>query len=141
MLRGVLGVVVGWVVWLAGFMALAILLAALWPEYRVHGQAWLNDHVFSFPTNMAVFNVLFWILAEIAAGCVAMLIARRREALWVLAAIVGAYLFYEHLYAEWTNIPTWYNLAVAITCIPAVLLGGKLAGRRALGGRPAAAAT
>jgi hypothetical protein len=99
MVRGVLGVVVGWIVWLAGFMALAILLAAVWPEYGVHGRAWLNDRVFDFPTQMAVFNVIFWILAEIAAGCSAMLIARRREALWVLAAIVGAYLGYEHLYA------------------------------------------
>ena len=65
-----------------------------------------------------------------------MLIARRREALFVLAAIVGGYLAYEHLYAEWTNIPTWYNLAVAITGIPAVLLGAKLAGRGARSGRP-----
>src|SRR5215467_2558625 len=103
--RGVLGVVVGGVVWFAGFMALAILLAAVWPEYRVHGRAWLNDHVFDFPTHMAAFNVLFWVIAEIAAGWAAMLIARRREALWVLAAYIGCYLAYEHLYAEWANIP------------------------------------
>src|SRR5215470_3507737 len=125
--RGVLGVVAGGVVWFAGFMALAILLAAVWPEYRVHGRAWMNDHVFDFPTTMAVFNVIFWILAEIAAGWVAMAIARRREAVWVLGAIVLGYLAYEHLYAEWSNIPAWYNLAVVITALPAVLLGGKLA--------------
>jgi len=127
MLRAVLGVAAGWIVWFVGFLALAILLAAAWPEYRVHGQAWMNDHVFDFPTPMAVCNVIFWILAEIAGGCVAMAIARRREAVWVLAAIVGGYLLYEHLYAEWANIPAWYNLAVAITAIPAVLLGGKFA--------------
>ena len=139
MVRAVLGVVVGWIVWLAGFMALAILLAAVWPEYGVHGSAWLNDHVFDFPNNMAVLNVLFWIVAEITAGYVAMLIARRREALWVLAAIVGGYLAYEHLYVEWSNIPAWYNLVVAISGAPAVLLGGKLAGRHARAGRPAPA--
>jgi len=139
MLRGALGVGVGWIVWLAGFMALAILLAAVWPEYGVHGRTWLNERVFDFPAQMAAFNVIFWILAEIASGWVAMFIARRSEALWVLAAIVGGYLAYEHLYAEWANIPTWYNLAVAITGIPAVLLGGKLAGRSAPSGRPATA--
>ena len=127
MVRGVLGVVAGWIVWFVGFLALAILLAAVWPEYRVHGGAWMNDHVFDFPTVMAVFNVLFWILAEIAGGWVAMVIARRREAVWVLAAIVGGYLLYEHLYAEWANIPAWYNLVVALSAIPTVLLGGKLA--------------
>ena len=139
MVRGVLGVVAGWIVWFVGFLALAILLAAVWPEYRVHGQAWMNDHVFDFPNSMAVFNVVFWILAEIAAGCVAMAIARRREAVWVLAAIVGGYLAYEHLYAEWANIPAWYNLAVAIAAIPAVLLGGRLAGRSVQRARPAPA--
>ena len=131
MVRGVLGVVAGWVVWFVGFLALAILLAAVWPEYRVHGQAWMNDHVFDFPTPMAVFNVIFWILAEIAGGWV--------EAVWVLAAIVGGYLLYEHLYAEWANIPAWYNLAVAILGVPAVLLGGELAGRSAHRVRPAPA--
>jgi hypothetical protein len=129
MVRGVLGVVAGWVVWFVGFLALAILLAAVWPEYRVHGQAWMNDHVFDFPTGMAACNVIFWSLAEIAGGSVAMAIARRREAVWVLAAIVGGYLLYEHLYAEWANIPVWYNLVVALSAIPAVLLGGLLAGR------------
>jgi hypothetical protein len=139
MMRGVLGVVAGWVVWFVGFLALAILLAAVWPEYRVHGQAWMNDHVFDFPTPMAVVNVIFWILAEIAGGWVAMVIARRREAVWVLAAIVGCYLLYEHLYAEWANIPAWYNLAVAILGVPAVLMGGKLAGRSAHRVQPAPA--
>src|SRR5262245_49144394 len=128
MIRGVLGVVLGWLVWFAGFLVLAIGLAALWPDYGVHGRAWMNDHVFDFTTPMAGLNVLFWIVAEVAAGWVAIAVARRREALWVLATLVGLYLCYEHLYAEWANIPTWYNLAVAISGIPAVLLGGWLAG-------------
>jgi hypothetical protein len=139
MLRGVLGVVAGWIVWFVGFLVLAVLLAQVWPDYRVHGRAWMNDHVFDFPTNMAVFNVVFWILAEIAAGWVAMAVARRREAVWVLAAIVMGYLAYEHLYAEWANIPAWYNLAVVITALPAVLLGGRLAGRSTHPARPAPA--
>ncbi len=49
----------------------------------------------------------------------------------MLAAIVGGYLAYEHLYAEWFNLPRWYNLTVALLAIPAVLFGGRL-GRRSL---------
>lgn len=139
MIRGVLGVVAGWIVWLVGFLALAVLLAQVWPEYRVHGRAWMNDHVFDFPTDMAIYNVIFWVLAEIAAGWVAMAIARRREAVWVLAAIVLGYLGYEHLYAEWANIPAWYNLAVVITAVPAVLLGARLASRSTHRTQPATA--
>ncbi len=81
MVRGLLGIVAGWIVWFVGFLALAILLAAVWPGYRVHGQAWMNEHIYDFPTLMSLFNVSFWILAEIAAGYVAMLVARRREAI------------------------------------------------------------
>ena len=79
------------------------------------------------------------VLGVVAGGWVAMAMARRREAVWVLAAIVGGYLLYEHLYAEWANIPAWYNLAVAILGIPAILVGGKLAGRSAHRVQPAPA--
>jgi hypothetical protein len=36
MVRSVLGVVVGVVVWMVGFWVLAILLAELWPDYGHH---------------------------------------------------------------------------------------------------------
>src|SRR5262249_10120453 len=38
MMRSVLGVVVGVIVWMVGFWILANLLAQLWPDYAVHGR-------------------------------------------------------------------------------------------------------
>jgi hypothetical protein len=58
-------------------------------------------------------------------------IAARRGAGWALAALIGLYMAYMHLYAEWPNLPWWYNLAVAIPAAPAILLGGTLARGRA----------
>jgi hypothetical protein len=59
------------------------------------------------------------------------LVAVSGPAGWVLAAIIGIYLAYLHLYVEWSNLPKAYNLAVAIPAVPAVFLGGWLLRGRA----------
>jgi hypothetical protein len=127
MVRGVLGVVVGAVVWMAGFLVLAILLAQLWPDYAIHARQWTRQGVFTFTPPMACCNIVFWVLAEIAAGWVAGKIAKRREAVWVLAGLVGIYLAVLHLVLYWPRFPWWYNLGVVISAVPAVFWGGKLA--------------
>jgi hypothetical protein len=127
MVRSVLGVVAGVVAWMVGFWILAILLAELWPDYAVHGRQWTQEHVFTFTAAMACCNLLLWVLAEIGAGWAAGKIARRREAVWVLAGLLGVYLAAVHLVLYWPRFPWWYNLGVVIPAVPAVLLGGKLA--------------
>lgn len=131
MWRNVLGVVVGAIVWMAGFMMLAILLANLWPAYAIHGREYFRAGAFTFTPPMATFNLLFWALAEVAAGWVAMKIAQHRGAVWVLAGALGLYLAAMHLVINWPRFPWWYNLGVAIPAVFAVLLGGRLAARSA----------
>jgi len=128
MVRNVLAVIVGAIVWMAGFLALATVLAMAWPEYQVHGREWTQNAVFSFTPSMACFNLLFWVLAAIAAGWVARKIAIRREAVWVLAALLEIYVVALHIVLYWPTFPWWYNLGVVIPCVPAVLFGAKLAG-------------
>lgn len=139
MVRGALGVVVGAISWMAAFLVLAVLLAQVWPAYAVHGQSWFTAEIFEFTPPEAAFNVLFWIVAEIGAGWLTVVVAKRREASWALAVLIGSYLAFMHLYYEWDTFPWWYNLAVAIPAAPAVLLGGKLVGRFARPSRTAAA--
>jgi hypothetical protein len=128
MLRGVLGIVAGAIVWMAGFYALVILLAALWPDFALHGRVWQREGVFAFTPPMACFLLLFWALAEIGAGWAAMKTAKRRQAVWVLAGVLAIYLAALHIALYWPRFPWWYNLAVVIPAVPAVLLGGVLAG-------------
>ena len=132
MVRGVLGVVVGAVVWMVGFFALALVLAQLWPDYAIHGREWTKQGVFTFTRTMACCNLVFWVLAEIGAGWVAAKIAKRRDAVWVLAGLLGIYLAGLHLVLYWSRFPWWYNLWVVIPAVPAVLLGGKLAQRSSI---------
>jgi hypothetical protein len=135
MVRGVLGVLVGVVFWAVGFFVLALLLAQLWPDYAIHGRQWTRDNVFTFTSLMACCNLIFWLLAETGAGWAAGKIAKRREAVWVLAGLLGIYLVSLHLVLFWSRFPWWYNLGVVIPVIPAVLFGGKLANALHAAGR------
>jgi hypothetical protein len=83
MVRGVLGVMVGAVVWMVGFFVLALALAQLWPDYAIHGGQWTRQGVFTFTPLMACCSLVFWVLAEIGAGWAAGKIAKRREAVCV----------------------------------------------------------
>jgi hypothetical protein len=127
MVRGVLGVVVGVLLCMVGFYALAIILAQLWPDFAIHAREWTRQQVFTFTAPMACCNLLFWVLAEIGAGWVSAKIARRREAVWVLAGLLGIYFAVLHLALYWSHFPWWYNLGVVICAVPAVLFGGRLA--------------
>jgi hypothetical protein len=129
MVRSVLGVVIGAVVWMMGFLVLALILAQLWPDYGIHGREWTRQGVFTFTPLMACCNLVFWVVAEIGAGWTTAKIAKHRRALWVLAALVGLYLAGLHLALKWPLFPWWYNLGVVIPAVPAVLLGGRLASR------------
>jgi hypothetical protein len=128
LLRPILAVLVGAIVWMFGFLVLAQILALVWPDYGVAARAWTHTNVYTFTALMAVFNALLWILAEIGAGWLTAVIARRAQAVWTLAVLVMGYLCFMHLYYVWREFPGWYNLVVALASGPAVLLGGKLGG-------------
>ena len=127
MLRAVLGVLCGGVLWMVVFSVLARGLVLAWPAYAAHAHAWMTAEVYDFTPLMSVLNATFWIASEMAAGWLTVVIARRREAVWILAALVMGYLCFMHLYYVWDRLPWWYNLLVAIPSGPAVLLGGQLA--------------
>jgi hypothetical protein len=127
MLRGILGVVVGGIVWWMGFFGIARVLYLLWPAYATTVHEFMVTGVSEFTTPMSACNAFFWVLAEIAAGWIAVVTARRRESAWVLGALLMTFLCFMHLYLEWDRFAGWYNVAVALPSGPAVLLGGWLA--------------
>jgi hypothetical protein len=127
MVRGIVGVVAGAVLWMLGFFVLALILAQLWPDYAIHGRQWTRENLFTFTPLMACCNLLFWMLAEIGAGWAAAKIAKRREAVWVLAGLVAIYLIALHFMLYWVRFPWWYNLGVVVPAVPAIFFGAKLA--------------
>lgn len=137
MMRNALGVIAGAVVWMVGFFALATILAQIWPSYGTHAREWTQSKVFTFTALMACCNLLFWAIAEIAAGWTLARIARKPAAIWVLAIVIGGYLATLHWILFWPSFPWWYNLGVVIPAIPAVLLGSNLGGLLGRGPLPA----
>ena len=128
--RGMAALPAGQIVWMVIFSALAFGLAALWPAYRVPGRTYFEQQVFTFTPAMAVCNLLFWFGAALAAGFIAMRIAKRPAAVWVLAVLLVGYLASMHLVLYWDRFPWWYNLGVVLPAVPAVRLGAVLAGAR-----------
>jgi hypothetical protein len=100
-----------------------------------NGRQWTREGVFTFTPLLAFCNLVLWVLAEIGAGWAARRIAGRREAVWVLAGLLGIYLAVLHLVLYWPRFPWWYNLGVAVPAVPAVLLGAKLANSLRSAGR------
>jgi hypothetical protein len=127
MVRGVLAVLTGAVVWTIGFYALAAALAQLWPDYAIHARQWLKEGAFTFTPPMACCNLALWALAETGGGWVTAKISGRRAAVWALAGLIAIYLAVIHLVMSWPLFPWWYNLGVVIPAVPAVLLGASLA--------------
>ena len=127
MVRGVVAVLTGAVVWTIGFYALATALAQLWPDYAIHARQWLKEGAFTFTPPMACCNLALWALAEAGGGWVTAKISGRRAAVWALAGLIAIYLAVIHLVMSWPLFPWWYNLGVVIPALPAVLLGSSLA--------------
>lgn len=127
MVRGVLAVVTGAVVWTIGFYALASALAQLWPDYAIHARQWLKEGAFTFTPPMACCNLALWALAETGGGWVTARISGRPAAVWALAGLIAIYLAVIHVVMSWPLFPWWYNLGVVIPALPAVLLGASLA--------------
>ena len=127
MVRNILGVLLGGVLWMLGFFVLASLLSLLWPDYGVHGREWTRQNIFTFTPFMACCNLLFWVLAEAGGGWATAKVARNRGAVWVLAGVVAVYLISLHFVLFWAKFPWWYNFGVVLPAIPAILLGSKLA--------------
>lgn len=124
--RGALAMVVGVVVWMAVFLVLAMLLGALWPAYGSHGRTYFEQDLFTFPPYMAVFSLLFWVVAEACAGWVSIRIAQRMPAVWMMAVLMWGYAIAEHVVLDWSRYPAWYNLGVVVPLLPAVWVGSRL---------------
>ena len=123
------GALIGIASWMIGFLALGILLAQVWPEYAIHGRAWMQEGVFTFTPPMAVCNLLFWAIADVLAGWLAAMIAGTGSATRIVALLLTGYLALMHFVLNWELFPWWYNVGVVLPAFPATILGGRLARR------------
>ncbi len=125
MLRVVLGVVVGIVAWVVVGVLGFMFLKASWPAYQ------LAEPEFAFTTPMLWARLVVGVLASVAAGWTAALVAKGEvKAAWIFASLLMALSLYNHLLVVWDAFPVWFHLAYLIPLLPITGFSGYLASWR-----------
>ena len=117
MVRSILAVVAGFVVW-----ALVATLLNFGLRAGLAGYA-LAEPTLTFTLGMKIARLILGALASLAAGAAAGLIAPTKTAPgWVLGAIILALFIPIHVQL-WAQFPVWYHLTFLGTLVPLVALG------------------
>ncbi len=120
MLRKVLGIIVGFVVWSILWVGIDAGLRAIFSSYDESVKA------MTFSSTMLMIPLALSAFCSIVSGFVAALIARENSkspfVLGILLLIVGIFV----QISVWDKIPLWYNFAFWVLLIPMTILGGRL---------------
>ncbi len=121
-MRVLFGVVVAIVAWIAVGVLVFLLLKASWPAYQ------LAEPEFAFTTAMLWARLVVGVLASVAAGWAATLVARGAvKAAWIFASLLMALSLYNHLLVMWESFPVWFHLTYLIPLLPITGFSGYLA--------------
>jgi len=120
MLKIILGVIVGFVIWSILWVGVDAILRMVWTDYDESVKA------MTFSSTMLIVPLILSAIVSIISGFVAALIAKENSKspliLGILLLIVGIFV----QISVWDKIPLWYNLAFWILLIPMTVLGGRL---------------
>jgi hypothetical protein len=130
MIRSILAVVAGLVVWMVVATLLNFGLRAGLAGYA------LAEPTLTFTLSMKIARLILGALASLAAGAVVGLIAPSKTApRWVFGALMLAFFVPVHIQL-WARFPIWYHLVFLGTLLPLVLLGAALPRTRLRSGLP-----
>ena len=120
MLRIILGVVAGFIVWSILWVGVDAGLRAVWISYDESVKA------MTFSSSMLIVPLILSAIVSVVSGFVAALIAKENSK---SPLILGIVLLIVGIFAQmgvWDKIPLWYHLAFWILLVPMTVLGGKL---------------
>ena len=120
MLKIILGVVTGFIVWSILWVGVDAILRAVWTSYDESVKA------MTFSSAMLSVPLVLSAVVSLISGYVTALISKENTKspliLGILLLIVGVFV----QMGVWDKIPFWYHLTFWILLIPMTLLGGKL---------------
>lgn len=120
MVRSVVGVVAGLVVWVALATVAGVILRNAWPAYASVADA------MTFTLPMMIARLSIGAVATLAAGWVATVITRRFR-LSLLPGVVLLLGFIPQHIMLWEKFPVSYHLTFLCSLLPLTLLGGRMA--------------
>ena len=120
MLRSILAVIAGNIVWTILWLAMNGILAGIHPQIA-DGKTRIES------VSLLVFILVYSVVISVVAGYITALIARRNEiahtvALGILQLAMG--IFFQS--QAWNLLPIWYHLSFLILLIPGNIIGGLI---------------
>jgi len=122
MIRNILAVVVGLVVFMVVASICGAVLRVAWPDYVAAAPE------YAFTLAMQIARLAIGAVSTLAAGAVTGAIAKRNRAVVLATGIVLVVIFVPIHVTVWDKFPIWYHLVFLVSLVPVTLLG---AGRRA----------
>ena len=122
MVKNIIGVVTGLVVWMIVATIAGFILRVSWPAYASVASA------MTFTLPMMIARLSIGALATIVMGIVTAVIARSVIAK-LMPGIVMLLLFIPEHVSLWQKFPVWYHLTFLLSLRPLTYAGAHFAGR------------
>ena len=124
MLRTILGIIVGFLVWSILWVGFDALLRAIWTSYDESAKA------MTFSSAMLIMPLVLTALVSIVSGFVAANISRENsKAPWILGVLLLIVGIFVQL-SVWDKIPLWYHFAFWVLLVPMTVFGGSMRSER-----------
>jgi hypothetical protein len=131
MLKMILGIIAGFVVWSVLWVGSHSLLAVLSPDWygRIDAEfmsAVTSGADYTVDSTILIISLIKSVIFSIIAGYLAALIAKENT---ISTIILGILLLMVGILVQvriWNYEPLWYHLPFLILLIPMTILGGKL---------------
>jgi hypothetical protein len=131
MVRIVLGVIAGFIVWSLVWVGSEKVLSALWPEwYGAHQLAFetavAKGGQFTADTTILLMNIVRGSIVSVLSGLLAARIAREnKRAPLILGCLLVAFGLLI-VVLSWRHVPLWYHVIFTALLLPITIVGGKL---------------
>ncbi len=131
MLRIILGVIVGFIVWSVLWVGSDAIISAISPNWYgkslVDFQAAIDNKTpYTVDSTILIMSLIRSVIFSIISGFITALIAKENSkstlGLGILLLLFG--IFIQSIY--WNYVPLWYHIPFLLLLIPMAILGGKL---------------
>ncbi len=131
MVRIIIGVIVGFILWSILWVGSEKVLSAIWPEwYGAHQIAFeavvANGGTYMAETTILLMNIVRGSIISVISGFLAALIARENKRSPLILGFLLVAFGLLIVIMTWSYIPIWYHVIFTALLIPMTILGGQL---------------
>lgn len=130
MVRIILGVIVGFIVWSIVWVGSEQTLGRFWAEFGTHSleteKALTNNTSLDTSPVIAIANLIRSFLTSIIAGYLAALVAGEFKKSTMILGVILLAIGVAVEYMFWNIAPAWYHVLFVLFLLPMTILGGRL---------------